>query len=106
MLTPNRYLFAIYTTIGDLSSKFDRFLAARSQFDNDHGVDFMRLHVAFRLKIYNTQLQIGDNHLNNHNNNVLAMLLQSCKHKKTKNIYSCRIKYTSTVASKLKSSIS
>ena len=56
------------------------------------------------LKIYDTQLLIGDNDLNNHNNNVLAMLLQSCKHKKTRN--SCRIKYTSTVASKLKSSIS
>ena len=30
----------IYTTIGGLSSKFDKFLAARSQFDSDHGVDF------------------------------------------------------------------
>ena len=29
----------IYTTIGELSSKFDEFLAARSQFDSDHGVD-------------------------------------------------------------------
>ena len=30
-----------------LSSKFDDFLAVRSQFDSDHGVDFfMRLHVA------------------------------------------------------------
>ena len=48
------------------------------------------------ITIYNTQLLIGDNHLNNHNNNVLAMLLQSCKHKNTMN--SCRIKYTSTVA--------
>ena len=56
------------------------------------------------IKVYNTQLPIGDNHLNNHNNNVLAMLLQSCKHKETKN--SSRINYTSTVASKLKSSIS
>ena len=30
----------IYTTIGGLSSKFDEFLAVRSQFDSDHGVDF------------------------------------------------------------------
>ena len=30
----------IYTTIGALSSKFDEFLAARSQFDSDNGVDF------------------------------------------------------------------
>ena len=30
----------IYTTIGGLSSKFEEFLAARSQFDSDHGVDF------------------------------------------------------------------
>ena len=51
-----------------------------------------------------TQFPIGDNHLNNHTNNVLAMILQSCKHKKTRN--SCRIKYTSRVASKLKSSMS
>ena len=29
----------IYTTIGELSSKVDEFLAARSQFDSDHGVD-------------------------------------------------------------------
>ena len=36
----------IYTTIGELSSKFDEFLAVRSQFDSDHGVDFLRLHVA------------------------------------------------------------
>ena len=55
------------------------------------------------IKIYNTQLPIGDNHINNHNNNVLAMILQSCKDKNTKN--SCRIKYTSTVANKLKSNI-
>ena len=41
--------------------------------------------------MYNTQFPIGDNHLNNHTNNVLAMLLQSCKHKKTRN--SCRIKF-------------
>ena len=32
------------------------------------------------IKIYNTQLLIGDNDINNHNDNVLAMLLQSCKH--------------------------
>ena len=32
--------------IGELSSKFDEFLAVRSQFDSDDGVDFMRLHVA------------------------------------------------------------
>ena len=36
----------IYTTIGGLSSKFEEFLAVRSQFDSDHGVDFSRLHVA------------------------------------------------------------
>ena len=30
----------IYTTIRELSSKFDEFLAVRSQFDSDHGVDF------------------------------------------------------------------
>ena len=34
------------TTIGGLSSKFEEFLAVRSQFDSDHGVDFSRLHVA------------------------------------------------------------
>ena len=36
----------IYTTIGGPSSKFDEFLAGRSQFDSDHGVDFLRLHLA------------------------------------------------------------
>ena len=30
----------IYTSIGELSSEFDEFLAKRSQFDSDHGVDF------------------------------------------------------------------
>ena len=30
----------IFTTIGELSSTFDEFLAVRSQFDSDHGVDF------------------------------------------------------------------
>ena len=30
----------IYTTVGGLLSKFAEFLAARSQFDSDHGVDF------------------------------------------------------------------
>ena len=30
----------IYTTIAGLSSKFDEFLAVRSQFDSDHGVGF------------------------------------------------------------------
>ena len=30
------------STIGGLSSKFDEFLAARSQLDNDHGVDLGR----------------------------------------------------------------
>ena len=30
----------IYTTIGGLSSKLEEFLAARSQFNSDHGVDF------------------------------------------------------------------
>ena len=29
-----------YTTIRGLFSKFDEFLAVRSQFDSDHGVDF------------------------------------------------------------------
>ena len=33
-------LLQIYTTVGGLSSKFDEFLAVRSQFDSDHGVDF------------------------------------------------------------------
>ena len=61
--------------------------------------------IKITLQVYNyTQFPIGDNHLNYHTNNVLAMSLQSCKHKKTRN--SCRIKYTSRVASKLKSSIS
>ena len=42
------------------------------------------------INIYNyTQLLIGDNYLNNHNDIVLAMLLQSCKYIKTRN--SCRI---------------
>ena len=36
----NTAIHGIYTTIGGLSSKFDVFLAARSQFDMDHGVDF------------------------------------------------------------------
>ena len=40
------------------------------------------------IKIY-TQLLIGDNDLTNHDDNVLAMLLQSCKHIKTRN--SCRM---------------
>ena len=40
-------IFDIYTTIGELSSKFYEFLAGRSQFDSDHVVDFfMRLHIA------------------------------------------------------------
>ena len=56
------------------------------------------------IMIYNIQLLIGDNDPNNNNINVLAMVLQSCKHKKTRN--SCRINYTSTVTSKSKSSIS
>ena len=30
----------VYTTIGELSSKFDGFLAMRAQFDSDHDVDF------------------------------------------------------------------
>ena len=30
----------IYTTIGELSSKFDEFLAVQSQFDSDHGINF------------------------------------------------------------------
>ena len=34
------YQLIIYTTIGERSSKFDGFLAARSQFDSDHGGDF------------------------------------------------------------------
>ena len=32
--------YSIYTTIGELSSKFEDFLAVRSQFDSGHGVDF------------------------------------------------------------------
>ncbi len=32
-----------------------------------------------------TQSLIGDNDLNNHDNTVLAMLLESCKHMKTRN---------------------
>ena len=36
----------IYTTIGALSSKFEEFLAVRSQFESDYGVGFLRLHVA------------------------------------------------------------
>ena len=40
--------------------------------------------IKITLQVYNTQFPIGDNHLNNHTNNVLAMLLQSCKHKKHK----------------------
>ena len=36
----NSQTCSIYTTIGGLSSKFDEFLAGRSQFDSDHGVDF------------------------------------------------------------------
>ena len=31
---------ALQSTIGELSSKFDEFLAGRSQFDSDHGVNF------------------------------------------------------------------
>ena len=38
VFSPNCFVF--YTTIGELSSKFDEFLAVRSQFDSDHGVDF------------------------------------------------------------------
>ena len=30
----------IYTTTGGPSSTFDEFLAVRSQFDSDHGIDF------------------------------------------------------------------
>ena len=33
-------MHGIYTTIGELSSKVEEFLAVRSQFDSDHGVDF------------------------------------------------------------------
>ena len=39
-------MYTIYTTIGGPSSKFDEFLAARSQFDSGHGDDFLRLHIA------------------------------------------------------------
>ena len=41
-------LLPIYTTIGGLSSKFDEFLAGRSQFDSDQIMAsiFIRLHVA------------------------------------------------------------
>ena len=43
--------------------------------------------IKITLQVYKTQFPIGDNHLNNHTKNVLAMLLQSCKHKKTRNSY-------------------
>ena len=33
-------IYTIYTTIGELSSKCEEFLAERSQFDSDHSVDF------------------------------------------------------------------
>ena len=36
----------IYTTIGGLSSTFEEFLSARSQFNSDHGVEILRLNVA------------------------------------------------------------
>ena len=35
------YVTDIYTTIGEPSSKFDEFLDVRSQFDSDHGVNFL-----------------------------------------------------------------
>ena len=38
-MSPKQW-FHIYTTIGEPSSKVDEFLAVRSQFDSDHGVDF------------------------------------------------------------------
>ena len=38
-LSKRVYLY-IDTTIGGLSSKFEEFLAARSQFDSDHGIVF------------------------------------------------------------------
>ena len=33
-------IYIIYTTIGELSSKIDEFLAVRAQFNSDHDVDF------------------------------------------------------------------
>ena len=43
-----------------------------------------RAYVGSVLIITSTPLPIGDNDFNNLNNTVLAMLLQSCKHVKTK----------------------
>ena len=40
-------------------------------------------------RAYVGSFPIGDNDLNNHNDNVLAMLLQGCTHMKARN--SCRI---------------
>ena len=37
---PGLVTLLIYTTIGELSSTFDEFLAVWSQFDSDDGVDF------------------------------------------------------------------
>ena len=39
-VTPVHENNVIYTTIGELSSKFEEFLAVRSSFENDHGIDF------------------------------------------------------------------
>ena len=40
-----------YYGIGEPSSTFDEYLAVRSQFDTDHGVDFLRLHLANQLPL-------------------------------------------------------
>ena len=33
-------VYLYYYSLGELSSKFEEFLAGRSQFDSDHGIDF------------------------------------------------------------------
>ena len=41
VFSKNNYcMYYLYYYIGELSSKFEEFLALRSQFDSDHGVDF------------------------------------------------------------------
>ena len=41
----------MYTTIGEPSSQFDAFLAARSQFDSDRESIFLRLLLAHPLRL-------------------------------------------------------
>ena len=40
ILLPFNLYYMYYNYIGELSSRFDEFLAARLQFNSDHGVDF------------------------------------------------------------------